>query len=570
MALLTFKGGIHPDDGKSLAKDKAIVEVKPKGDLVYPVSQHIGAPANPVVAVGDHVLKGQMIAEAGGFVSAPIYASVSGTVKAIAPHLNPTGGRVNSIVIENDGEYKEVEYPEVTPLEDMSKEDILNAIGTAGVVGMGGAGFPTRVKLSPKEPEKIDYIIANCAECEPLLRLHRQLLEKYAKEIIDTFHMIGETVGAKEVIIGIKKAYTATIEAVKAVIGQYPEVRLGLLDEVYPAGDEVVLIYETTGKVVRPGGLPIESGVAVFNVETVYNVYRALNEKTPVEDKLVSVVAEVEHPITVRVPIGTPLEEGVALAGGVTTKDAVYFVGGPMMGNIGTGAQPVTKTTNAILVLPKDHHIIQKKLKKNSIDMKRAAACCCQCTMCTDLCPRHLLGHPIEPNKFMLAATCKDVQEPNIFINTLFCSSCGLCEMYSCFQGLSPRSLMAEYKGGLRANGIRPPKVEAKPVGPEREYRKVPMERLMARLDLTRYNREAPLDESAVPVKTVRILLSQHIGAPASAIVKAGDMVTKGQMIAEPGKGLSVGIHASVNGLVTEVNEKYIVIESQEGRAGNE
>ena len=163
MALLTFKGGIHPDDGKSLAKDKAIVDVKPKGDLVYPVSQHIGAPANPVVAVGDHVLKGQMIAEAGGFVSAPIYASVSGTVKAIAPHLNPTGGRVNSIVIENDGEYKEVEYPAVTPLEDMSKEDILNAIGTAGVVGMGGAGFPTRVKLSPKEPEKIVESVGNVA-----------------------------------------------------------------------------------------------------------------------------------------------------------------------------------------------------------------------------------------------------------------------------------------------------------------------------------------------------------------------------------------------------------------------
>ena len=192
MALLTFKGGIHPDDGKSLAKDKAIVEVKPKGDLVYPVSQHIGAPANPVVAVGDHVLKGQMIAEAGGFVSAPIYASVSGTVKAIAPHLNPTGGRVNSIVIENDGEYKEVEYPEVTPLEDMSKEDILNAIGTAGVVGMGGAGFPTRVKLSPKEPEKIDYIIANCAECEPYITadchytLHRRL--SFYHCLVNTYH----------------------------------------------------------------------------------------------------------------------------------------------------------------------------------------------------------------------------------------------------------------------------------------------------------------------------------------------------------------------------------------------
>ena len=276
-----------------------------------------------------------------------------------------------------------------------------------GVVGAGGAGFPTYMKLT----DKADTILMNCAECEPLLKLHRQLLEKHAYEIMKTFDMVAETVGASQAIIGIKKSYVQTINALNQHIEEFPRVKIHLLDEVYPMGDEVVLIYETTGKVVRPGGLPIESGVAVFNVETVYNVYRALNEKTPVEDKLVSVVAEVEHPITVRVPIGTPLEEVVALAGGVTTKDAVYFVGGPMMGNIGTGAQPVTKTTNAILVLPKDHHIIQKKLKKNSIDMQRAAACCCQCTMCTDLCPRHLLGHPIEPNKFMLAATCKDVQE---------------------------------------------------------------------------------------------------------------------------------------------------------------
>ena len=232
------------------------------------------------------------------------------------------------------------------------------------------------------------------------------------------------------------------------------------------------------------------------------------------------------------------------------------------MGNIGTGAQPVTKTTNAILVLPEDHYIVQKKLKKNSIDMKRAAACCCQCTMCTDLCPRHLLGHPIEPNKFMLAATCKYIQEPDIFVNTMFCSSCGVCELYSCFQGLSPRSLMAEYKAGLRAHGIKPPKVEAKPVGPEREYRKVPMERLMARIDLTKYNKEAPLDESEVAVKKVKIMMSQHIGAPASPVVKKGDKVTKGQMIAEPGKGLSVGIHASVTGTVTEVNDKYVIIET--------
>lgn len=446
----------------------------------------------------------------------------------------------------------------------MDMKELSNILQQNGIVGAGGAGFPTYAKLN----ENAETLILNCAECEPLLRLHRQLLEKYAQEIVETFHLIGQAVGARELVIGIKKAYTKTIDALNGVIGAYPEVRLGLLDEVYPAGDEVVLIYEVTKKVVRPGGLPIEQGVAVFNVETVYNAYRAINQSTPVVDKLVSVVAEVDHPVTVRVPIGTTIEDTVKLAGGITTKNPVYFIGGPMMGFIGSGSLPVTKTTNAVLVLPEEHLIVQKKRKKMSIDLKRAAACCCQCSMCTDLCPRNRLGHPIQPHLFMRAATCKDVQEPNIFVNTMFCSSCGLCEMYSCMQGLSPRTLMAEYKAGLRANGLRPPKVEAKPVGPEREYRKVPMERLMARLDLTKYNKEAPLDESVVPVSKVKIMLSQHIGAPAAAIVKQGDKVTKGQMIAEPAKGLSVGIHASIDGVVSEVTDKYVIIETQEGRAG--
>ena len=178
MGLLTFKGGIHPNDGKSLAKDKAIVEILPKGDLVYPLSQHIGAPASPIVKVGDQVLKGQKIAEAGGFVSAPVYSSVSGKVKAIAPNFTPTGGKVNSIVIENDGEYTEAEKLATKPLEELTKEEILNLIADAGIVGMGGAGFPTRVKLSPKEPDKIDYVIANCAECEPYITAdYRRMME---------------------------------------------------------------------------------------------------------------------------------------------------------------------------------------------------------------------------------------------------------------------------------------------------------------------------------------------------------------------------------------------------------
>lgn len=440
----------------------------------------------------------------------------------------------------------------------MEIKELKDILQKSGVVGAGGAGFPTYMKLD----ERAETIILNCAECEPLLRLHRQLLEKHAREIVETFHMIGQAVGAKECVIGIKKAYKKTIRALEECIGDYPGVRLGLLDEVYPAGDEVVLIYEVTGKVVRPGGLPIESGVAVFNVETVYNAYRAVKSGTPVADKLVSVVAEVKDPVTVRVPVGTSIEEVVAMAGGVTVRNPVYFIGGPMMGNIGTGAQPVTKTTNAVLVLPEDHLIIQKKNRKASIDLKRAAAACCQCTMCTDLCPRHLLGHPIEPHKFMRAATCKDLQEPDVFVNTLFCSSCWLCEMYSCMQSLSPRSLMADYKNGLRAHGLKPPQgVVPEPESPQREYRKVPMERLMARLDLTRYNKEAPLRDETADVKKVRILLSQHIGAPASAVVSAGDAVEARQMIAEPGKGLSVGIHASISGKVTEVSDKFIVIE---------
>lgn len=447
----------------------------------------------------------------------------------------------------------------------MEIKELSKLIQENGVVGAGGAGFPTYVKLD----ERANTILMNCAECEPLLKLHRQLLEKHAYEIVKTFSMIADTVKAEEAIIGIKKEYKATISALKNVIGEFPKVKIHLLDGVYPMGDEVVLIYEATKKVVRPGGLPIEQGVAVFNVETIYNIYRAVEKQQAVTDKVVSVVAEVSKPVTVRVPLGCTIEEVVALAGTTTVKDPVYFIGGPMMGYIGSGTQPVTKTTNAILVLPKEHLLVQKKLRSTSIEMKRAASVCCQCQMCTDLCPRHNLGHPIEPHMFMRAASNKDFQDMNPYLNTMFCSSCGLCEMYSCPQGLSPRTLMAEYKAGLRKAGIKPPKdSELSSVSELREYRKAPEGRLEARLGLTKYNVEAPLDDTVVPMNNVKILLSQHIGAPAKAIVAKGDMVTTGQMIAEPGKGLSVGIHASIDGKVVEVTDSYIVIHKvkQEGK----
>ncbi len=441
----------------------------------------------------------------------------------------------------------------------MDIKEMSAVLQNSGIVGAGGAGFPTYAKLD----KRAETIILNCAECEPLLKLHQQLLEKYAAEILHTFHDIAECVGAKEAVIGIKKAYTQTVSALQGCIDAYPEMRLGLLDEIYPAGDEIVLIYEVTGKVVPPGSLPIGSGVAVFNVETVYNAYRALSQEKPVTDKLITIVGEVKEPVTVRVPLGCTIAEAVQLAGGAAIPEPVYFIGGPMMGFIGTGNQPVTKTTNAVLVLPEEHLLVQKKRRKASIDLKRAAASCCQCTMCTDLCPRYLLGHPVEPHKFMQAATCKDLQDLDIFLNTMFCSSCGLCENYACMQGLSPRSLMADYKAGLRAHGVKVPAgVTAAPVSEARSLRKAPMERLMARLDLTKYRKPAPLIEDTVPVKQVKILCSQHIGAPAVPVVRQGDMVTEGQMIARPAEGLSVAVHASIDGKVVEITEKYVIIQN--------
>ncbi len=436
--------------------------------------------------------------------------------------------------------------------------DLKYIVQTHGIVGAGGAGFPTYAKLD----ERAEIIIMNCAECEPLLKLHRQLLELHAYEILKTFQMIAEVVNAKEAVIGIKKEYKATIAALNESIAEFPKVKIHLLDGVYPMGDEVVLIYEATGKVVRPGGLPIESGIAVFNVETIYNIYQAVKHQLPVTDKVVSVVGEVEHPVTVRVPLGCTLAEVVALAGETTVKDPVYLVGGPMMGSIGSSLQPVTKTTNAILVLPKEHYLVMKKKSKSNIELNRAASICCQCQMCTDLCPRHALGHPIEPHLFMRAASNKDFQDANPFVNTMFCSSCGVCELYSCPQGLSPRSLITEYKNGLRKAGVKPPQVEPAVVQPSREYRKVPEMRLEARLGLSKYNVEAPLNDVVVPMKTVKIMLNQHIGAPAKVCVSEGDIVEVGQMVGMPADGLSVGIHASVSGKVVDISDTYVRIKS--------
>ena len=247
----------------------------------------------------------------------------------------------------------------------------------AGIVGAGGAGFPTYAKLN----NNAKTILLNCAECEPLLRLHRQLLKFHAPEIVSAFDETRKSVGAEEGIVCIKEHYKGAINAVTALLPEYPALKLKVLRKVYPAGDEVMLIYDATGKVVRPGGLPIESGVAVFNVETMYNAYHALKGE-PLVSKLVTIAGEVAQPKTLRLPLGAKLSEAIKLAGGETIKDYVYWVGGPMMGRIASPSDPVTKTTNSVFVLPSDAFVVNKLRSDVKIEVGRAAASCCQCRTC--------------------------------------------------------------------------------------------------------------------------------------------------------------------------------------------
>lgn len=440
----------------------------------------------------------------------------------------------------------------------MQLEALKNIVKANGVVGAGGAGFPSYAKLN----EKADTIILNCAECEPLLRLHRQVLEKYTREILSTLVTIANSVGAAQIYVAIKATYKKTVAALQAVLPEFPNIRISLLPNVYPAGDEVVTIYEATGRVVPPGALPISVGVTVFNVETVLNMYYAILGIKPVCEKYVTITGAVAGPVTVKAPLGVTFEELIRLAGGTALESYRIVSGGPMMGTLANDSDVVTKTTNAIIVLPEDHLVVLKKTANLSISKKRAMATCCQCNMCTDRCPRHALGHPIDPAAFMRGVSSVNSRQTGAYLGTLFCSGCGLCEMYACNQALAPRSLIAEMKGALRAGGVKCTDPEQHPVDTAREGKFVPIPRLRVRLDLDRYDHPAPITQIDFQPAQVKLLLSQHIGAPALPSVAVGDRVEKGDLIAKaPESALGVNIHASINGRVTEVTARHILIE---------
>ena len=427
----------------------------------------------------------------------------------------------------------------------------------AGIVGAGGAGFPSYAKLN----EKADTIILNCAECEPLLKLHRQVMAKYANEILFALNEVATAVGAENIIIAIKPNYKKAIAAIEQVLPSYKKARIGLLPPVYPSGDEVITIYEVTGRIVPPGKLPIEVGCIVYNVETMLNTYFAITEKRPVTHKYCTITGAVKNPTTVCLPLGMQVSEVLELAGGTTIDEYEIVSGGPMTGRLCTEYDVVTKTSNAYIVLPKNHYVVQRKKIKTQVAVNRAMSACCHCGMCSELCSRHLLGYPINPTKFMNALSAGATGNIEPYINTFFCSACGLCEMYSCFQGLSAQSLISVFKGGLRKGGVKMPEVTLAPVDPIRTQKLVSHQRLTARLGLTEYNKSADLDEKEIKPKTVKILLSQHIGAPDEAIVARGDKVEAGQQIAKAQDGkLGVNIHTPFAGAVAEVTDKYVKV----------
>lgn len=440
----------------------------------------------------------------------------------------------------------------------MEMTNLKTILQNSGIAGCGGAGFPAYAKLS----DKIDTVILNCAECEPLFKLHRQLLEANAEEIIAMLDLLCTAMNAERFIVAVKGAYKQTVDAVNAAVKDYTRGSVCLLEEVYPAGDEVITVYEATGRIVPAGGIPAMVGCVVYNVETVLNIHRAVEEEKAVTHKYVTVAGEVKNPATYRVPLGMRYDELVALCGGATVETPVYFAGGPMTGRIASASDVVTKTTNGILIMPQNHYIIQKRMQKTKVSIARTMSTCCQCRGCTDLCPRNLLGHPITPSDFMRAASHSDARQSEAVFGALYCSQCGLCEMYSCIQGLNPRSLIGEAKMSFAKQGVRPTVVENNgSAKAERPYRKVPMRRLIARLNLEKYDVPAPVKTDEIKPTQVKLQLSQHIGKPATAIVQKGDKVLAGQLIAEAAKdALSLPVHASIDGEVVKITDTAIVL----------
>lgn len=411
MAFLTFRGGVHPYDGKELSKEKPVRELLPGKELVYPLSQHIGAPAKPIVAKGDHVLAGQKIAEMGGFVSANIHASVSGTVKEIKKVRNNVGAMVDAIVVENDEKYETVEFQSAASLEALSKEEVLERIKEGGVVGMGGAGFPTHVKLAPKEPEKIEYVLVNGAECEPYLTSdYRRMLEQ-PEWIIGGLKCILKLFDNAKGYICIEDNKPDCISKLTEMVKDEPKIEVKTLKTKYPQGAERCLLYAVSGREINSSMLPADAGCVVDNIDTVCAVYRAVMAGEPVMDRIVTVTGEaVADPCNFKAKMGMSFAELLEAAGGLKQPAKKIVSGGPMMGFAMFDYHvPVVKTSSAMLCMTED-----------DISEKEPTACI-NCGRCVNACPARLV-----PSRL---ATYSEHGQAELFEkhHGMECVECGCC-----------------------------------------------------------------------------------------------------------------------------------------------
>jgi cobalamin reductase len=421
-----------------------------------------------------------------------------------------------------------------------------------GIVGAGGGGFPAAVKLKTR----VSTVIANAAECEPLLHKDKELLLHHSEPFLRGLRLVMELVGASEGIIGIKEKYHEIIDAMQRLVPA--GVRVVPLPDVYPAGDEFILVHMVTGRVIPPGGLPKDVDTVVANVETLMNI----GFDRPVTHKYLTVAGAVQTPVTLRVPVGITIGEVIDAAGGSTVTDFGVLLGGVMMAKPAAGLDiPVTKTTGGIIVLPATHSLIRRH-NAPWIHVERIGRSACdQCRFCTEFCPRFLLGHPIEPHRAMQSLGFQTGADA--MVSTLYCCECNLCTMYACPEDLDPKNVCVQWKPMARERGLTfkgsPESITPHPMA---EFRRVPMRRLIARLGLGEFNNTGPLVEHAFAPRSVKLPLKQHAGAPAVPVVKCGDRVRVGDLLAAPEAGkLGARIHASIDGVVT-VGKDAITIEA--------
>ena len=443
----------------------------------------------------------------------------------------------------------------------MNLAELQKIVYDAGIVGAGGAGFPTHRKFS----DKVKQIIVNAAECEPLMMVDHHILEHHLQALIDTLNLLIDTLGADEAIIGIKGKNMHLLD--EKIVASLKGTRVSIheIPDIYPAGDEVVLTYETTGKIIPEGAIPVMVGVMVINVETVYNIHRMVERGEPVTDKYITIGGDVPKDITVKAPVGIKIKELLETAGYGDLDGKAVINGGPMMGKlVDIENDVVTKTTKGLLIFPVTHSIIQRKKMPMSMTLKRASAACCNCTMCSDLCPRQLLGYDLHVHKTLRAASHSEVMNTESFLQSALCCGCGVCTVVACQQMLDPQAISMEVKGELGKQGLRRQNNKApEKVRPERAGRLVSSQTLIDKLGIRKYVKgSVTRDYMKFNPKTVYIELKQHVGKPASAAVKAGDKVKVGDVVAATAyEDLGTTMHASINGTVKAVTDRFVIIE---------